>query len=96
MPFPVYEFSLDLEDIICVCAGLITVTTDAEVVLFVHYKDYFEHTWKTLFPNAYSRINTICLTYLSLNISYGSFRSDEEHVEVQLAQCPLCSYAATN
>ncbi len=52
---------------ICVCAGLITVDLESDVVRSVHYTTgkYFRRIREIRFPTAQIKITKTCLTYLS-------------------------------
>jgi hypothetical protein len=56
-----------IEDMVSVCAGLVTVDEESRIIRLVHYttQEYFEATQKKWFPNAESHIATACVTYLS-------------------------------
>src|SRR6187549_3428053 len=58
------------EDIISVCAGLVTVDEESRIIRLVHYttQEYFERTQKQWFPYAEADITTTCVTYLSFSI----------------------------
>jgi ankyrin repeat protein len=55
-----------IEDIVSVCVGLVTVDEDSSVVRLVHYtaQEYFERNQAYWFPNADENIATACITYL--------------------------------
>lgn len=44
----------EIEDMVSVCAGLVTVDEESDVIRLVHYttQEYFERTWISWFPNA--------------------------------------------
>ncbi|KAF3217717.1 hypothetical protein TWF106_000256 [Orbilia oligospora] len=72
-----YEFNFDprdvpeIEDMISVCCGLITVDAESGVVRLVHYttQEYFERTGSVWFPQANGNIAAACIILMSLNIS---------------------------
>ena len=90
----------DLEDIISVCAGLVTITSDllGGTIRLVHYttKEYFERKWTRWFADAHNRIATICVTYLSFDVFQKGICSTDTEFETRLDQYPLYSYAAKN
>src|SRR6187549_2533258 len=59
-----------IEDMVSVCAGLVTVDDESGIIRLVHYttQEYFERTQKQWFPNAEADITTTCVTYLSFSI----------------------------
>ncbi|KFA80419.1 hypothetical protein S40288_10315 [Stachybotrys chartarum IBT 40288] len=85
-----------VQDIMSVCAGLVTVDHESNIIRLVHYttQRYFEQNiW---FPSAHSDMMTICITYLSFNdFRSGSCPSDAEFEE-RLQVYPLYDYAAHN
>lgn len=90
----------DLDDIISVCAGLITVTADPSggTIRLVHYttKEYFERKWTRWFSDAHNSIATICVTYLSFGVFQSGICFTDKNFETRLDQYPLYSYAAKN
>lgn len=86
----------EMEDILAVCAGLVTVDEDSGIVRLVHYttQEYFLRTWKHWFPHAQVDIMDTCSTFLS----FDAFRSGpchtEEELRDRLASYPLYRYAA--
>ncbi|KAF4631670.1 hypothetical protein G7Y89_g6454 [Cudoniella acicularis] len=98
------ESQLDIEnicrvqDMVSMCAGLVTVDEESGIVRLVHYttQEYFERTQEKWFPNAETDISTICVTYLSFNkFKSGTCRYDKEF-EDQLQLNPLYDYASHN
>jgi ankyrin repeat protein len=59
----------DTEDIVSVCAGLVIIDEESDVIRLVHYTTqvYFERTQTTWFPDAQDDITKICVTYLSFD-----------------------------
>jgi hypothetical protein len=86
----------EMEDILAVCAGLVTVDEESGIVRLVHCttQEYFLRTWKHWFPHAQVDIMDTCSTYLS----FDAFRSGpchtEEELRDRLASYPLYRYAA--
>ena len=86
------------EDIVSVCAGLVTIDDESRIIRLVHYttQEYFDRTWQKWFPNAPADIATICVTYLSFDkFEGGSCQSDDEFEE-QLRSNQLYGYASRN
>ncbi|KAJ6201088.1 LOW QUALITY PROTEIN: hypothetical protein J3E72DRAFT_413051 [Bipolaris maydis] len=78
----------DIEDIVSVCAGLVTVDGESGIIRLVHYttQEYFERTQKNWFPNAEFDITTIF---------FGSGPCDTDYeFEKRLQLNPLYEYAA--
>ncbi|CAI7587706.1 unnamed protein product [Penicillium pancosmium] len=90
----------DIEDLISICAGLITTTVDGtrNVIRLVHYtaQEYFEHKLVCWLPEPQQTIGTACITYISYEaFGTGSCLSDAEFEE-RLEKYPLYTYAARN
>ncbi|KAF4613399.1 hypothetical protein G7Y89_g15488 [Cudoniella acicularis] len=88
----------EIEDIVSVCAGLVTIDEESKIIRLVHYttQEYFERMQRRWFPKAESEITTTCVTYLSFDtFKSGYCRSDEEF-EQRLQLNKLYDYAAHN
>jgi hypothetical protein len=59
----------DIEDVLSVCAGLVTVNDESDAVRLVHYttQDYLERVRLEWLPTAQSHIATACITCLSMD-----------------------------
>lgn len=96
------EFDRDnipfLDDIISVCAGLVTVDEESDVIRLVHYtaQEFFQRTWTRWFSNAHHGIATACVTYLSFDPFKAGPCSTDMDFEARLDTYPLFSYAARN
>ncbi|KAL4779153.1 hypothetical protein BJX76DRAFT_365505 [Aspergillus varians] len=93
----------DVEDIVSVCAGLVIVDEQSNIIRLVHYtaQEYFERTWTEWFPDAQQTIAATCVTYLSFDFFDGYYGSlGEPQVSYQanglLEKYPLYRYAAQN
>jgi Ankyrin repeats (3 copies) len=88
----------DVEDIISVCAGLVTVDEESDIVRLVHYttQEYFERTWVSWFPNAQTDITKTCVTYLSFDSFDIGFCQTDEEFKARLRENVLYDYAAYN
>ncbi|KAL9625602.1 MAG: hypothetical protein Q9160_000315 [Pyrenula sp. 1 TL-2023] len=87
----------DIDDMVSVCAGLVIVDQESDIIRLVHYttQEYFERTAKVLFPDAQRDITEICVTYLS----FGAFEEKcQESCEFldRLRDFPLYDYSAMN
>ncbi|OJJ81300.1 uncharacterized protein ASPGLDRAFT_28140 [Aspergillus glaucus CBS 516.65] len=72
-----------IEDMVSVCAGLVVVDEESNIIHLVHYttQDYFEVRKKYWFPDAESNSTIICITYLSFNtFESGPCLSNKEFV----------------
>src|SRR5882757_5565282 len=64
-----------VEDMVSVCAGLVTVDDGSGIIRLVHYttQEYFERTQQVWFPNAVTDIAKVCSTYLSFDTFESGF-----------------------
>jgi len=89
----------DLEDILSVCARLVTIDNVRIVIRLVHYttQDFFEKTLATWFPDTQGDIANIRVTYLSYS-AFGATASDPQNIvyENRKKSCILYEYAACN
>jgi hypothetical protein len=86
----------DVEDLLSVCAGLVVVDQESDVIRLVHYttQDYFERIRDSWDPGARLHIASTCLTYLSFSIfKTGSCSSNIEFQE-RLQENEFLDYAA--
>lgn len=84
----------DIDDVLAVCAGLIVVDEQSQVVRLVHYttQEYLERVRAQWLPEAEIRLAEACLTYLAYDVfRSGSCGSDREY-EQRLADHPLFDY----
>jgi ankyrin repeat protein len=87
-----------VEDIVSICAGLVTIDEESGIIRLVHYttQEYFERTQKRWFPNAETEITIICVTYLSFNEFEGGICQNDEEFEKRLQLNKLYDYATHN
>jgi hypothetical protein len=92
------DFIPKIEIIGSICAGLVTIDTQSDVVRLVHNttQEYFKRTQKDWFRNAESEIATICITYLSFSAFESGFCQTDSEFEERLQSNPLYDYAAHN
>ncbi|MCJ1471194.1 hypothetical protein MMC07_009842, partial [Pseudocyphellaria aurata] len=87
---------LDVEEIVSVCAGLVTVDKESDIIRLVHYttQEYFQQVRGEWNFNVQLKLASTCLTYLS----FRSFRSGgcltESDLESRLIRNPFLVYAA--
>ncbi|KAL9046990.1 MAG: hypothetical protein Q9214_000321 [Letrouitia sp. 1 TL-2023] len=87
---------LDAQSLIDVCAGLVIIEKESQVVRLVHLtaEAFFENTRGTLFPEADAEIARTCLLYLSFtDFSKGCCSTDREF-RSRSQRFPLLRYAA--
>ncbi|KAI0593638.1 hypothetical protein F4775DRAFT_586693 [Biscogniauxia sp. FL1348] len=87
-----------VEDMISVCAGLVTVDEENGIIRLVHYttQEYFERTKTVWFPNSEMEITKICVTYLSFSVFKNGWCQTDAEFEERLQANVLYEYAARN
>ncbi|KAH0556261.1 hypothetical protein GP486_005815, partial [Trichoglossum hirsutum] len=86
----------DVEDLVSVCAGLVTVDRESNIIRLVHYtaQEYFGCIREEWNPRAQLDIALTCLTYLSFStFRCGSCLTDKDF-EIRLKQNAFLDYAA--
>ncbi|KAI9766598.1 MAG: hypothetical protein M1840_006409 [Geoglossum simile] len=86
----------DVEDLVSVCAGLVTVDRESNIIRLVHYtaQEYVGRIREEWNPRAQLDIASACLTYLSFSIfRCGSCPTDKDF-ESRLKQNVFLDYAA--
>ncbi|KAI9774235.1 MAG: hypothetical protein M1839_001737 [Geoglossum umbratile] len=79
-----------------VCAGMVTVNQESNVICLVHYttQEYFERIKMSRFPDAQTTIATACLTYISFDVFAEGYCRSSQELEIRLQKYPLLEYAA--
>jgi hypothetical protein len=87
-----------IEEMVSVCAGLVTVDEESNLIRLVHYttQEYFERTQASWFPNAETDIAETCGTYLSFDTFESGCCATHEEFKERLQLNPLYNYAARN
>ncbi|KFY30332.1 hypothetical protein V493_01980, partial [Pseudogymnoascus sp. VKM F-4281 (FW-2241)] len=87
---------LDIEDMTSVCAGLVAVDEESDVIRLVHYttQEYFEDIRGAWSPKAQEEIALTCLTYLSFHSFVTGHCYSDEDLERRITQNPFLVYAA--
>ncbi|KAI9778776.1 MAG: hypothetical protein M1839_007866 [Geoglossum umbratile] len=87
-----------VEDMVSVCAGLVTINEESNIIRLVHYttQEYFERTWTSWFPDAQVDITRVCVTYLLFDTFESGFCQTDEEFKTRLWLNPLYEYAARN
>ena len=88
----------DIQDMVSLCAGLVTVDEKSGIIRLVHYttQEYFEQTGKVWFPEAESDITICCVTYLSFNAFENGCCETYEEYKDRLRSNPFYKYAVFN
>ncbi|KXG49201.1 uncharacterized protein PGRI_030710 [Penicillium griseofulvum] len=86
----------EVEDILAVCAGLVTVENESGIIRLVHYttQEYLDRKKDFLFPTAENDLARLCLVYLSFDIFGSGICESDEAFEERLETHPFYSYAA--
>ena len=87
-----------IEDVISVCAGLVTVDEESGIIRLAHYttQEYFKRTRERWFPNAETDITKVCVTYLSVHAFESGFCQTDTEFEERLRVNRLYDYVAHN
>jgi hypothetical protein len=86
----------DIESVISLCAGLVTIDEESDVIRLVHYttQEYFERKRLEWNLNARKEIASTCLTYLAFDtFQCGYCRSDKDFEE-RIEKNVFLDYAA--
>ncbi|KAE8139795.1 hypothetical protein BDV38DRAFT_291075 [Aspergillus pseudotamarii] len=85
-------------DIVSVCAGLVTVDEESDIIRLVHYttQEYFYRTKEQWFPTVESDIVTTCVRYLSFSSFESGYCETRKEFRQRLQLNPLYEYAAKN
>ncbi|TVY38473.1 Ankyrin repeat domain-containing protein [Lachnellula subtilissima] len=88
----------ELEDITSVCAGLVIVDEESNIIRLVHYttQEYFERTHQRWFPEAQTGIADSCLTYLAFDSFDAGPTPTNNEFQARLRDYALYKYAALN
>jgi ankyrin repeat protein len=88
----------ELEDMVSVCAGLVTIDKESNIIRLVHYttQEYFERTQSYWFPNAQAGITATCVSYLSFDAFERGFCQTDDEFEDRLLSSRFFEYAAQN
>lgn len=86
---------LDANDLTSVCAGLVIIEQERQLIRLVHYttQEYFERRRDELFGDIQNKIAATCITYLCLDV-FEDPCSDIELLQNRVTEYPLLAYAA--
>jgi hypothetical protein len=84
------------EFLISVCAGLVTIDKQGDVIRLVHYttQQYFERIRESKFPTAQACIATACLTYLAFDVFKAGPCEDWNSLQERLKKYEFSLYVA--
>jgi ankyrin repeat protein len=88
----------EIQDMLSVCAGLVTVDDESKVIRLVHYttQQYFEQNQTKWFSNTEANITAVCLTYLSFSAFWTGPCQTRTEYQKRLYSYPFYDYAARN
>ncbi|KAK2756783.1 hypothetical protein FQN54_005229 [Arachnomyces sp. PD_36] len=88
----------EINDLVEVCAGLVTVDEQSDAVRLAHYttQEYLEQNQATIFPNAHVLLGSVCMTYLNFDAFRSGFAPSRKELNIRLKNHPLYSYSALN
>jgi ankyrin repeat protein len=89
---------LDPEQLLTLCAGLVTIDEASDNVRFIHYttQEYLQRTRETWFPYADVEIARICTAYLSLDELSAGPCSSKQDFDRRIETLALLDYAAVH
>ncbi|KAF5639783.1 ankyrin repeat [Fusarium tjaetaba] len=85
-----------INDMVSVCSGLVTVDKKSGVIRLAHYttQEYLDRARDQWFPNAESEITMVCIRYLSLDVFKGRFCTSRDEYKDRLKRYPFNKYAS--
>jgi ankyrin repeat protein len=86
----------DVEDILSVCAGLVTIDEESQIIRLAHYttQEYLEGIRETWHPNAQQEIASTCLTYLCFDSFKSVIPSENAEFESRHKEYSFLYYSA--
>ncbi|EHK96585.1 putative Ankyrin repeat domain-containing protein 50 [Glarea lozoyensis 74030] len=86
----------DGNHLVSLCAGLLTIDHDSNIIRFVHYttQEYFERIKKERYPKAPTQIVMACITYLSFNEFATDPCDNDKAMEEKMLKYPFLQYAS--
>ncbi|KAK4868449.1 hypothetical protein LT330_007171 [Penicillium expansum] len=85
----------EVEDILAVCCGLVTIENASGIIRLVHYttQEYLERKKDLLFPNSENDISRLCVTYISFDTFGSGICESDKAFEERLESHPFYLYA---
>ncbi|OAL45456.1 hypothetical protein IQ07DRAFT_661532, partial [Pyrenochaeta sp. DS3sAY3a] len=86
----------DVDDIVSVCAGLVVIDQESDIIRLVHYstQEYFWRNSSRVSPYGEVPIAERCLTYLSFSVFESGSCATDEQLKERLSQHEFLDYAA--
>ena len=87
---------LETEQLLTICAGLVTIDEQSDNVRFIHYttQEYLQRNLETWLPDAKIDVARSCIAYLSIDGLAIGPSSSQAHYEYRLREFVLLEYAA--
>ncbi|UKZ79450.1 hypothetical protein TrVFT333_007205 [Trichoderma virens FT-333] len=87
-----------IQDMVSVCAGLVTIDGESNIIRLVHYttQEYFNQTRQRWFPDAEVIMADICAAYLMFKDFESGPCQNQKELKDRLQSNPLYDYAAQN
>ena len=88
---------ISIDEILSLCAGLVTIEQQTNNVRLVHYttQEYLDRSWSQWMPDADRRLGLNCMAYLAFRSFSRGPCSNDEGLEERFAKHPLYQYCAT-
>jgi ankyrin repeat protein len=89
---------LETEQLLMICAGLVTIDEQSDSVRFIHYttQEYLQRNQQTWLPHANIEIARTCTNYLLIEALTTGPCSSEEDYDRRIETLPLLNYAAVH
>ncbi|KLJ13681.1 hypothetical protein EMPG_11394 [Blastomyces silverae] len=87
----------DVDHLVSVCVGLVTVDNESRIVRLVHYtaQEYFQKSKDVWFPHGHDILTRKCVTYLTFDASSGQPGHNKGDLD-NMNLYPLFDYSAQN
>ncbi|KAJ5592115.1 hypothetical protein N7537_009019 [Penicillium hordei] len=84
----------EVEDILAVCSGLVTIENESGIIRLVHYttQEYLERKKDLLFPTAENDISRLCVTYILFDTFGSGICESDEAFDERLQSYPFYPY----
>ncbi|PGH09567.1 hypothetical protein GX51_00673 [Blastomyces parvus] len=88
----------DVDHLVSVCVGLVTVDNESQIVRLVHYtaQEYFQKSKDVWFPHGHDILTRKCVTYLTFDAFSGPSYHYSRELDKKMELYPLFDYSARN
>ncbi|KAL6812087.1 ankyrin repeat-containing domain protein [Trichoderma sp. SZMC 28015] len=85
----------DIELMVSVCAGLVTIDNGSNIIRLVHYttQEYFQRSYEEWLPGPQSVITVTCVTYLSYEVFEFTTDDNRDYIAALLEPYAFYDYA---